>query len=46
LVRQAADPADYLIGEKFYKSNPNNTKALRVMFKQILGAMVGMEPDE
>lgn len=35
-VNNASDPGDYLIGEKIYKSNPNNTKALRVMFKQNL----------
>jgi Zn-dependent metalloprotease len=35
-VNNAADPGDYLVGEKIYKSNPTNTKALRVMFKQNL----------
>jgi Zn-dependent metalloprotease len=33
-VANANDPGDYLIGEKIYISNPNNTKALRAMFKQ------------
>jgi len=32
----AADPGDYLIGEKIYINNPDGTKALRRMFKQNL----------
>jgi Zn-dependent metalloprotease len=35
-VNNASDAPDYLIGEKIYISNPNGTKALRVMFKQDL----------
>lgn len=35
-VNNANDPGDFLIGEKIYASNPNNTKALRRMFKQDL----------
>jgi len=35
-VNNASDTPDYLIGEKIYLSNPNGTKALRVMFKQNL----------
>jgi Zn-dependent metalloprotease len=33
-ANNAADPGDFLIGEKIYISNPNGTKALRHMFKQ------------
>jgi len=33
-VDNANDPGDYLIGEEIYASNPNQTKALRLMFKQ------------
>lgn len=33
-ANNAADPGDYLVGEKIYISNPTGTKALRVMFKQ------------
>jgi Zn-dependent metalloprotease len=32
----AADPGDYLIGERLYRSNPAGTKALRYMFKPSL----------
>ena len=35
-ANNAADPGDYLIGEKIYLNNPTGTKALRVMFKQNL----------
>ena len=33
-VNNANDPGDYVIGEKIYISNPNDTKGLRRMFKQ------------
>ncbi|AXK72435.1 M4 family peptidase [Lysobacter sp. TY2-98] len=33
-VANPNDPGDYLIGEEIYNSNPDNTKALRRMFKQ------------
>ncbi|MGY4515485.1 M4 family metallopeptidase [Lysobacter sp. HA18] len=33
-VANPNDAGDYLIGEKIYNSNPDNTKALRRMFKQ------------
>lgn len=33
-VNNANDPGDYLIGEEIYASNPSQTKALRLMFKQ------------
>jgi len=32
-ANSASDPADYLIGEEIYASNPNGTKALRYMFR-------------
>ena len=35
-ANNASDGGDYLLGEKIYISNPNGTKALRVMFKQNL----------
>lgn len=35
-ANDAADPGDYLIGEKIYKNNPTGTLALRYMFKPSL----------
>ncbi|WP_310094887.1 M4 family metallopeptidase [Pseudoxanthomonas sacheonensis] len=32
-ANNAADPGDYLIGEKIYRSNPDGKKALRYMFR-------------
>jgi Zn-dependent metalloprotease len=44
-VNNASDPGDYLIGEEIYVSNPNNTKALRYMFKPDLdGGSYGCYP--
>ena len=33
-VNNAKDPGDYLIGEEIYISNPGDTEALRLMFRQ------------
>ncbi|HMB55663.1 MAG TPA: M4 family metallopeptidase [Arenimonas sp.] len=41
-ANNSSDTPDYLIGEKIYISNPNNTKALRFMFKPSLD---GASPD-
>lgn len=41
-VNSSLDKPDYIIGEKLYKVNPDNTKGLRVMFKPSLD---GSSPD-